>query len=115
MEVFGDLPPNRFLTREIRSRDFFDRLDILTSRADGFIALRGGMGTLTEVGLIWNMLQTKTMLPKPMLLLGKFWKPLLRAVSDHLVITAKDLDLLHYVDGPDEAVALLGTLNAQKG
>jgi uncharacterized protein (TIGR00730 family) len=112
MEIFGSLPPNPFLTSEIRSRDFFERLDILASRADGFIALRGGMGTLTEVGLIWNMLQTKTIRHKPMLLLGKFWKPLLQAVSDHLVITPKDLDLLHYVDGPDEAVTLLGTLNA---
>jgi uncharacterized protein (TIGR00730 family) len=115
MEIFGGLPPNPFLTSEIRSRDFFERLDILASRADGFIALRGGMGTLTEVGLIWNMLQTKTMPHKPMLLLGKFWKPLLQAVSDHLVITPKDLDLLHYVDSPDEAVALLGVLNQRNG
>lgn len=115
MEIFGSLPPNRFLTSEIKSRDFFERLDILTSRADGFIALRGGMGTLTEVGLIWNMLQTKTMLHKPMILLGSFWKPLLQAVSDHLVITRKDLDLLHYADDPNAAVALLDALNEGNG
>jgi hypothetical protein len=113
MEIFGSLPPNPFLSSEIRSRDFFDRLGILTSRADGFIALRGGMGTLTEVGLIWNMLQTKTILHKPMILLGSFWKPLLKAVSDHLVITKKDLGLLHYADTPDDAIAILGILNAE--
>jgi hypothetical protein len=115
MEIFGTLPPNPFLSSEIRSRDFFERLGILTSRADGFIALRGGMGTLTEVGLIWNMLQTKTMLHKPMILLGSFWKPLLRAISDYLVIARRDLDLLHFVDGPDEAVALLDILITAKG
>jgi uncharacterized protein (TIGR00730 family) len=112
MEIFDSLTPNRFLTSEIKSRDFFERLDILTSRADGFIALRGGMGTLTEVGLIWNMLQTKTMLYKPMVLVGSFWKPLLRAVSDHLVISRKDLDLLQFVDYADDAVALLDVLDA---
>jgi len=110
MQIFGSLPPNPYLTSEIKSRDFFERLGILTSRADGFIALRGGMGTLTEVGLIWNMLQTRTMLHKPMILMGSFWKPMLRTVSDHLVITEKDLGLLHYVETPEAAVALLERL-----
>jgi len=107
MEVFGSLPPNRFLTREIRSRDFFERLEILALKADGFIALRGGMGTLTEVGLIWNMLQTKTMPHKPMILLGECWRPMLQAVSEHLVISRKDLDLLHFAHSADEALDLL--------
>lgn len=107
MEIFGNLPPNRFLTREIRSRDFFERLSILASTASGFIALRGGMGTLTEVGLIWNMLQTNTMPPKPMILLGEFWQPLLQSVSDHLAISPGDLKLLRFAKAADEAVDLL--------
>ncbi len=110
MEIFGSLQPNPFLSREIRTRNFFERLEVLAAQADGFIALRGGMGTLTEVGLIWNMLQTKTLLHKPLILLGDFWRPLLRAVSDHLVVTRQDLDLLHYVKNADEAVTLLGAL-----
>jgi len=110
MEIFGSLPPNPFLTSEIRSRNFFERLEILTSKADGFIALRGGMGTLTEIGLVWNMLQTRTMLHKPLILLGALWRPLLLAVSDHLVISPKDLDLLHFVQSADEALDLLTQL-----
>lgn len=108
MEIFGNMPPNPFLTQEIRARNFFERLEILSSTAGGFVAMRGGMGTLTEVSLIWNMLQTRTIEPKPMVLMGKFWKPLLRSVANHLVVTAEELDLLHYADNADEAVALLG-------
>ncbi len=110
MEIFGDLQPNRFITREIRTRDFFERLRVLTSQADGFIALRGGMGTLTEVGLIWNMLQTGTMRRKPMILMGECWKPLLESVADHLVVSPADLSLLHFADSAQAVVALLGTL-----
>ncbi len=110
MEIFGSLAPNRFLTREIRTRDFFERLNVLTSKADGFVALRGGMGTLTEVGLIWNMLQTNTMHGKPMILIGGFWKPLLQAVSSNLVVSSSDLNLLHFAGTVEEAVALLGSL-----
>jgi uncharacterized protein (TIGR00730 family) len=107
MEIFGSLPPNPYLTQEIRARDFFERLEILISNACGFIAMRGGMGTLTEVSLIWNMLQTRTMPDKPMILVGGFWKPLLLSVADHLVIAPEELRLLHYVDSPEEAVSLL--------
>ncbi len=109
MEIFGDLPPNRFLTREIRTHDFFERLTVLTSEADGFIALRGGMGTLTEIGLIWNMLQTDTMRRKPMILIGDFWRPLLQALASHLVISSGDLNLLQIARTADDAVALLAS------
>ena len=107
MEIFGSLPPNPYLTREIRARNFFERLEILTAHAGGFIAMRGGMGTLTEISLIWNMLQTKTMAPKPMILVGSFWRPLLRSIADRLVITPGELDLFSYVDSAREAVAHL--------
>ncbi len=110
MEIFGGLPPNPFLTREIRARNFFERLEILTDHADGFIAMRGGMGTLTEISLIWNMLQTKTMPPKPMILVGRFWRALLRSISEILVISSGELDLFCYVDSPREAVARLDAL-----
>lgn len=107
MEIFGNLSPNKYLTREIRSRDFFERLKVLTNGADGFIAIRGGMGTLTEVGLIWNMLQTGTLGRKPLILVGQFWRELLRAVSDHLVISRRDLELPLYVDSAEDAVTQL--------
>lgn len=112
MEIFGNLPPNPFLTQEIRARNFFERLEILTSSACGFIAMRGGMGTLTEVSLIWNMLQTRTMQDKPMILVGRFWQPLLLSVADHLVISQEALRLLHYVDSADEAVTELRALHS---
>jgi uncharacterized protein (TIGR00730 family) len=114
MEIFGSLPPNPFLTREIRVRDFFERLEILTAHADAFIAMRGGMGTLTEISLIWNMLQTKTMAPKPTLLVGKFWKPLLRSIAEKLVISPAELDLFSYVDCARDAVARLRALEVSR-
>ncbi len=66
------------------------------------------MGTLTELSLIWNMLQTKTMEYKPTILVGNFWRPLLESVADHLVISREELDLFHYVGSAGEAVVRLG-------
>jgi hypothetical protein len=107
MEIFSGLPPNRFLTREVRTRDFFERLEILSSNASGFVAMRGGMGTLTEVCLIWNMIQTRTDGNKPMILVGNFWRPLFQTLRSYLEISSKDVDLLHYVADAEEAVSRL--------
>jgi uncharacterized protein (TIGR00730 family) len=107
MEIFGSLLPNPFLTREIRTRNFFERLEVLATKPSGFIAVRGGMGTLTEMCLIWNMIQTRTAGAKPMILMGSFWRPLLESIAGHLVVSEHDLDLLHRVDNADEAVACL--------
>ena len=41
--------PNRFLTEKVPSEHFYERLQRLITRSVGFIALRGGMGTVTEV------------------------------------------------------------------
>ena len=112
MEIFGSLPPNSFLSREIRTRDFFHRLEFLTAHASAFIAVRGGMGTLTEMSLVWNMMQTETIRNKPMILVGDFWRPLLRSIAGHLVVRPEELDLFHYADTVDEAVACLLSLGS---
>jgi hypothetical protein len=43
--------PNRWLTEQQQVTDFFPRLEVL-SRADAFVVLRGGIGTLTEAALM---------------------------------------------------------------
>ncbi len=111
MDIFS-ITPNRFLTGEIRTRNFFERLETLVSRASGFVALRGGMGTLTEVSLIWNMLQTKTMPDKPIVLVGRFWRPMLRSLAGHLVVSPEELDIFRYADTPDDAVKCLQSIHA---
>src|ERR1700674_6011053 len=46
--------PNRYLTEKIPSEHFYERLQRLITRSVGYIALRGGMGTVTEISLVWN-------------------------------------------------------------
>src|SRR4029453_11361908 len=50
--------PNRFLTEKIPSAHFYERLQRQITQWVGYIALRGGMGTVTEISLVWNKLQT---------------------------------------------------------
>src|SRR3954453_6449673 len=58
--------PNRFLTDKVATPHFYERLQRLITRSVGFVALRGGMGTVTEVSLVWNKIQTRVIGPRPL-------------------------------------------------
>lgn len=99
--------PNRYLTDKVASAHFYERLQNLITRSQGFIALRGGMGTVTEVSLVWNKLQTGVLDPRPLVLLGDCWPPLVRAWQENLVVSDSDLAVLDFAMTPEEAVAII--------
>ena len=99
--------PNRYLTDKVASEHFYERLQNLITRSVGFIALRGGMGTVTELSLVWNKLQTSVIGPRPLVLLGKCWLPIIEAFREHLVVSESDVKLLQFADSPEEAVNII--------
>src|SRR5438876_8170787 len=86
--------PNRFLTDKVATAHFYERLQLLITRSVGFIAIRGGMGTVTELSLVWNKLQTGVLEPRPLVLLGDCWRNVIRAWQDNLVVSDNDISLL---------------------
>jgi uncharacterized protein (TIGR00730 family) len=99
--------PNRYLTEKVPSEHFYERLQRLITRSVGFIALRGGMGTVTEISLVWNKLQTGVLDPRPLVLLGDCWPPIVREWQRHLVVSDKDVKILDFADTPEQAVAII--------
>ena len=99
--------PNRYLTDKVASRHFYERLQNLIERSAGFIALRGGMGTVTEVSLVWNKLQTGVIEMRPIVLLGECWKPVIETLKNHLVVSEKDVSILNFAGTVDEAVKII--------
>ena len=99
--------PNRYLTDKVATDHFYDRLQNLITRSVGFIALRGGMGTVTEISLVWNKLQTGVIVKRPLVLIGQCWRQVVRAWEDNLVVSKSDVALLDFADSAVEAVALI--------
>src|SRR3990172_11338257 len=58
--------PNRYLTDKVATPHFYERLQRLITRSIGFVAIRGGMGTVTELSLVWNKIQTRVIGPRPL-------------------------------------------------
>ena len=99
--------PNRYLTEKVASAHFYERLQNLITRSVGFIAVRGGAGTVTELSLVWNKLQTKVLEPRPLVLLGRCWPPVIECFRENLVVGEQDVSLLDFVNTAEEAVRVI--------
>jgi uncharacterized protein (TIGR00730 family) len=105
--LFDPLQPNQWLSEEIKAPTLLARLALMMERADGFVALRGGIGTLAEVTLAWSLLQTRTLNSKPLVLMGADWPPILEALRKHTDLGNSIAALARLAETPDEALAAL--------
>src|SRR5258706_7981784 len=99
--------PNRYLTEKVPSEHFYERLQRLIIRSVGYIALRGGMGTVTEISLVWNKLQTRVLDPRPLVLLGECWPPIVKEWQRCLVVSDADVQILDFAGTPEAAVEII--------
>ncbi len=99
--------PNRYLTDKVATNHFYDRLQNLITRSIGFVALKGGVGTVTEISLVWNKLQTGVLEPRPLVLLGDSWQPVVKCWQENLVVSDKDVSLLNFAKKSAEAVNII--------
>jgi len=99
--------PNRYLTDKVATDHFYDRLQNLITRSVGFVAFRGGMGTVTEISLVWNKLQTRVLERRPLVLIGECWKEVVNAWQKHLVVSDADVSFLDFADNAEQACRII--------
>ena len=83
--------PNRYLTDKVATDHFYDRLQNLITRSVGFVVFKGGMGTVTEMSLVWNKLQTRVLERRPIVLIGSCWREVVRSFQENLVVSENDI------------------------
>jgi len=81
---------------------------------DGFVACKGGTGTLVELAVVWEMLNKKAMEQRPFVVLGDFWQPIVDRVSEVERGRASSFGeprdpLVHQAPTPAEAATFLAT------
>ena len=107
VEALARLGPNPWIDEEVSTTTLFARLEQLVSLGDAYVVLRGGIGTLLELALVWNLLQLQTFPYKPIVALGPAWQHVLRALPRHLAVRPEDLALITLAATPEAAVAHL--------
>jgi len=99
--------PNSYLKKIEPSADFYERLQTLILHSIGYIALRGGMGTITEISLVWNKLVVNVLPRRPLILLGECWPRAIEGLREHLVISDSDMAYLTFAVTAEDAVTAL--------
>lgn len=81
-EFFKGTKLNAWIDHEVKVKTWQERLFELIRRGDGFVACKGGTGTLVELAVVWEMLNKSVMSGKPFAVLGDFWQPILERVRE---------------------------------
>ena len=103
---------NRWVAEQVRVKTWRERLFALIDRGDGYVACKGGTGTLVELAVVWEMLNKGVMGAKPFVALGDFWRPILERVREVEVGHASPWGeannwLIRVAPTPEEAAAYL--------
>ena len=111
---------NRWVDEETRMGTWQERLFELVRLGDGYVACKGGTGTLVELAVVWEMLNKKVMEHRPFVVLGDFWQPILDRVREvergHASKWGESSDpLVHQAPTPANAVQFLARRLASKG
>jgi uncharacterized protein (TIGR00730 family) len=106
-DVFNPRSPSAWITNEVRTADLHERLQTIIELADGYIALRGGIGTLTEVTLTWNLMQLGDISTRPFILLGENWRAIVDSWRIHSDMGQSILGYVSFASSVDEAMSLL--------
>jgi len=112
-----DLPfeqeANSFVGQVYEHKDFFSRLHQFMIQADAFVVVPGGIGTLLEMSMVWQLLQVHHLDGTPLILVGHMWEGLLRWAGEWLtrpdfeLVNTEDLKIPRCVNSVEEAVAIL--------
>lgn len=81
-EFFPAAKANAWVDVEVRVATWQERLFELIRLADGFVACKGGTGTLAELAVAWEMMNKSVIAAKPFVALGNFWQPILNCVRE---------------------------------
>ena len=104
---------NPFVELAFEHRTFFTRLHHFVLASDAFIVAPGGIGTVLETMMIWQLLQVRHLEHTPLIMVGKMWPGLVEWVRDAMLsfetplINPEDIDIPVCVANSDEAIAII--------
>lgn len=106
IERFRPVGPNAWVKEERRYATLRERLMHLVEAGEAAFALPGGIGTLAEITMMWNQMQTAAIPTVPLILVGPAWEGTFRTflAGQAGYVNPAHAPLVHFA--PDAAAAL---------
>jgi len=109
IEAWRGVRPNQWVKEERRSKTLIGRLQALVEGCEAAIALPGGVGTLTEISLMWNLMIVESIHRRPLILVGAGWQSTLDQfhTSFEMYMPAHQRDQLLFAEDVQSAVKII--------
>lgn len=109
IEAFRPGGPNPWVREVIPSVTLGDRIAILTRQADAYIALPGGVGTLVEVAMAYNLIAIGAIQARNLIVIGDGWRQTFEAFfkGQNASVNVSTRAILQFAPDAASAVALL--------
>jgi len=104
---------NPFVQESYEHQTFFTRLHHFVLLSDAYVVVPGGIGTVLEAMLVWQLRQVRHIHDTPLIFVGDMWSELVDWARRYMLrpgfelANPEDMTIPHCVKGVDEAIAIL--------
>ena len=104
---------NPFVQEAFEHQTFFTRLHHFVLLSDAYVVVPGGIGTVLEAALVWQLLQVRHLHETPLIFVGDMWTELVEWARRYMLrpgfelANPEDMAIPRCVKGADEAIAIL--------
>lgn len=104
---------NPFVDEMFTHRTFFTRLHQFVLMSDAYVVAPGGIGTVLEASMIWQLLQVRHAAEAPLVFVGTMWREWVEWAErsmlgqDLQLADPRDLQIPRCVDSADQAIEII--------
>ena len=107
LKNFEGKDKNNILDKEIKTNNYIERTLTLLKYGDAYIIFKGGTGTISEFGMAWGLAKLYFGHHKPLILYGKFWFNIMKAIEVNLEIDEQEKSVYGIATKPEEVISML--------
>ena len=104
---------NPFVEEAYEHQTFFTRLHQFVLMSDAYVVLPGGIGTVLEATMVWQLLQVRHLHDTPLIFIGDMWGDLVEWAKRYMLrpglelASPEDMELPRCVTTAEEVIALI--------
>jgi uncharacterized protein (TIGR00730 family) len=113
IEAYRPGGPNPWVIEERRTVTLLERIHQMLTAGEAALALPGGLGTLAEISIMWNLSLIKAIDPKPLILIGQDWKQTIEQFINtfQVYIPQNQIQLVRFAPDVQTAVHMLKAIS----
>lgn len=99
-----NLEPNAYIKELVSYSELRDRLLYMVQKADGYVAMPGGVGTLHEIAETWELMRIGGVATRPFACYGDVWETIIHTLQGSPYLGEGYQGMLTVVHTPDDVI-----------